>query len=87
MAEEGTRASERLLLRLTGGVAVARTRIVARWVGWAAVLGGLLYMAVGVAVGYSGFEKPGGLAIQLLSLIFVVGVLVGGVRTEQPVAQ
>jgi hypothetical protein len=44
-------------------------------------------MAVGVAVGYSGFEKPGGLAIQLLSLIFVIGVLVGGVRTEQPVTQ
>lgn len=39
-------------------------------------------MAVGVAVGYSGFEQPGDLFIQSLFLIFMVGVLLAGVRRE-----
>jgi hypothetical protein len=55
---------------------------VARGLGWIAVLGGVLYMAVGVAVGYSGFEKPGDLVIQSLFLIFMVGVLLAGLRRD-----
>jgi hypothetical protein len=83
--EWGLQSYFRLLLGLTFvlfGVAIARTGIVFRWLGWIAVLGGLLYMAVGVAVGYSGFEKPGDGVIQLLFLIFVVGVLVAGIRRK-----
>ncbi len=76
----------RLLLGLTlvlFGVAIARTGIVFRWVGWVGVLGGLLYMAIGVAVGHSGLEQPGGLAVQLLFLVFMVGVLAAGLRGEE----
>jgi hypothetical protein len=83
--EWGLQRYFRLLLGLTivlFGVAVARTGVVARWLGWIAVVGGLLYMAVGVTVGYSGFEKPGDLFIQSLFLIFIVGVLLAGVRRE-----
>jgi hypothetical protein len=83
--EWGLQSYFRLLLGLTivlFGVAVARTGVVARWLGWIAVLGGLLYIAVGVAVGYSGFEKPGDLVIQSLFLIFMVGILLAGVRRE-----
>ena len=43
-------------------------------------------MATGVAVGYSGFEQPGGLVIQLLFVIFFLGVLVAGVRKREPTA-
>jgi uncharacterized membrane protein YoaK (UPF0700 family) len=43
------------------------------------VLGALLYMAIGVAVGHSGLEQPGDL-VQVLFLIFMIGVLVAGVR-------
>lgn len=83
--EWGLQSYFRLLLGLTivlFGVAVALTGVVARWLGWVAVLSGLLYMAVGVAVGYSGFEKPGDLVIQSLFAIFMVGVLLAGVRRE-----
>jgi hypothetical protein len=50
----GLQSYFRLLLGLTFilfGTAVARTGLVLRWLGLSAVLGGLLYMAVGVAVG------------------------------------
>ena len=86
--EWGLQAYFRLLLGLTiilFGWAAVRTGFVARWLGWIAVLGGLLYMAVGVAVGHSGFEKPGGLAILLLFFVFMVGVLVAGMRKDQAV--
>ena len=63
-------------------MAIARTGIVYRCLGWVAVLGGLGYAAIGIAVGYTGFEKPGTLAVQLLFLIFAVGVLVAGVRRK-----
>ena len=43
-------------------------------------------MATGVAVGYSGFELSGGLVIQLLFVIFLLGVLVAGVRKREPTA-
>lgn len=75
----------RLLLGLTlvlFGVAIARTAIVFRWLGWLAVLVGVLYGATGVAVAYEGLETPGDLVIQLLLLAFAVGLLVAGVRGE-----
>jgi hypothetical protein len=44
---------------------------------------GVLYAAVGVAVGYSGFEEPGGLLTSLLLLVFMIGVLATGVRRTE----
>jgi hypothetical protein len=84
--EWGLQSFFRLLLGLTFvlfGVAIARTGLVFRWVGWVGVLAGLLYMAVGVAVGHSGLEQPGGLVIQVLLLTFMVGVLVAGLRKQE----
>jgi hypothetical protein len=69
------------------GAGIARTGIVARWLGWIAVLGGALYMATGIAVGYAGFESgfgdATGDALQLLFLVFVVGLLVAGLRRKE----
>lgn len=79
--EWGIQSYFRLLLGLTYilfGVAVARTGIVFRWLGWVGMLGGLLYLVTGVAVGYKGLGQPGGLVVQLLFLIFAVGVLAAG---------
>jgi len=86
-AEWGLNTYFRLLLGLTAvlfGIAIARTDIATRWLGWAGVVGGLAYMASGVAVAYagfeSGFEAAVGIAAQLGFLIFAVGLLVTGVR-------
>jgi hypothetical protein len=84
--EWGLQSYYRLLLGVTlvlFGVAIARTGIVYRWLGWIGVLGGLLYMAIGVAVGHSGLEQPGDLVIQLLFVIFTVGILVAGLRRKE----
>jgi len=86
-AEWGLNTYFRLLLGLTAvlfGIAIARTDIATRWLGWAGVVGGLAYMASGVTVAYagfeSGFEAAVGIAAQLGFLIFAVGLLVTGVR-------
>ena len=88
-AEWGVNTFFRLLLGLTltlFGFAIARTGIVARWLGWVGVAGGLLYMATGIAVGSAGFESgfgnAAGIPLQLLFVVFVVGVLVVGVRRK-----
>jgi uncharacterized membrane protein len=69
------------------GAAIVRTGLVARWLGWIGMIGGLLYVATGVAVGYSGFESGFGDAtgdlVQLLLLVFVVGMFVTGVRRKE----
>jgi hypothetical protein len=92
-AEWGLNTYFRLLLGLTVtlfGITVIRTGIAARWLGWAGVLGGLSYMASGVAVAYagfeSGFESAVGIVAQLGFLIFAVGLLVTGVRGTPPKA-
>ena len=92
-AEYGMNTYFRLLLGLAValfGTAIARTGIVARWLGWAAVIGGLAYMASGVAVAYagfeSGFESADGIVAQLGFLIFAVGLLVTGVRRKDRTA-
>jgi hypothetical protein len=72
------------------GIAIARTEIAARWLGWAGVIGGFAYMASGVAVAYagfeSGFESAVGVVAQLGFLIFAVGLLVTGVRGDDHAA-
>ncbi len=72
-------------LILFGAVLVV-SLLVPRWLGWVAILGGLLSIANGIDVGYSGLESGFqdatiGLS-QLAILIFVVGVLVVGIRRE-----
>ena len=87
--EWGINTFFRLLFGLTMvlfGAGIARTGIVARWLGWVAMIGGMLYMATGIAVGYAGFESgfgdATGDAVQVLFLVFVVGVLVAALRTK-----
>lgn len=59
-----------------------RAGIVARRVGGAGIVAGSLYAAVGVAVGHTGFGKPGGPVMLMLMLVFVIGVLVAGLRHD-----
>jgi uncharacterized membrane protein len=86
-AEFGTNAYANVLLGLAVilfGIAIARTQIAARWLGWAGVISGLAYMASGIAVAYagfeSGFESAVGIVAELGFLILAVGLLVTGVR-------
>lgn len=84
-AEWGLQSYFRLLLGLTFalfGTAAVRSGIVARWVGGAGILAGALYAAIGVAVGHTGLDKPGGPVVQLLMLTFLIGVLVAGLRSD-----
>jgi hypothetical protein len=67
----------RLLLGLTFvlfGVAIVRTGLVYRWLGGVAVLAGVVYAGIGVAVGYSGLgQRPADLLVTLLFLVFTSG--------------
>ncbi len=87
--EWGINAFFRLLFGLTlvlFGAGIARTGLVARWLGWVGVIAGLLYMATGIGIGYAGFESgfgdATGDAVQILFLVFVVGVLVAALRMK-----
>ena len=81
--EWGAQSYFRLLLGaalLLSGTAILTTRVLAGWVGWIAVLAGILSAAVGVDVGYSGLDSgiqrialP---AFQLIVLVFAIGVVV-----------
>lgn len=76
--EWGLQSYFRLLLGATFvlyATALARTRLVARWATSAGIIAGVLYATVGVAVGHTGLDKPGGPVIQLIMLVFVAGVL------------
>lgn len=84
--EWGLQSYFRLLMGLTltlFGTAAARSGIVARWAGFAGILAGLLYIAIGVAVGHTGLDKPGGPVVQLLMGAFVGGILYSGLRRER----
>jgi len=84
----GLQSYYRLLLGLTFilfGIAIARTGIVSRWLGWIAVLAGVLYGAIGVSVGHTGFEQPGDLVIQVLLAIVMVCRLVDALRRQDPI--
>jgi hypothetical protein len=88
--EWGLQSYFRLLMGLTlalFGTAVARTGIVARWAGFAGILAGLLYIAIGVAVGHTGLDKPGGPVVQLLLGVFVGGIWYSGLRRERRTRQ
>jgi len=93
--EWGAQSYFRLLLGaalLLFGAAILTTRVLAGWVGWLAVLAGILSVAVGVDVSYSGLDSaiqqiavP---AFQVIMLAFAIGVVVAAARGRvgEPVA-
>jgi Domain of unknown function (DUF4386) len=70
------------------GAAAVVSRLVPNWLGVLLVAGGLLSIAVGLSVGYagleSGFQDAIGIALQLVVLVFIVGLLVIGRRAREP---
>jgi hypothetical protein len=70
------------------GATILTTRVLAAWAGWVAVLAGLLSVAVGVDVAYSGlesvFQELAVPAFQLVMLVLAVGVLVSARREREP---
>jgi hypothetical protein len=88
--EWGTQSYFRILLGLSCGlfgVAIVAGRLVAGWLGWLAILAGVLCAAIGVDVGYSGLASPlqDVLNITFLVAVFVfaVGVLATGIRDRR----
>jgi hypothetical protein len=69
------------------GVAIAVSRLLGNWIGWVAVVAGVLSLAIGIDVGYSGlesgFQDVVGVVFQLLALAFVVGILVTELRRRR----
>ena len=76
-----------LALLLVGAAAVV-SRLVPSWLGVVLAVGGLLSLAIGLSVGYtgleSGFQDAVGIAFQLVVLVFVVGLLIVSRRAGQP---
>ncbi len=72
---------------LLAGAALVTSRLAPRWLGALLLLAGLLSIAVGFDVSYSGLESDFqgivAIAFQLVTLIFVVGLLVVGMRSRQ----
>ncbi len=66
------------------GVAAVVSRLVPSWLGVLLAVAGLLSLAVGFSVAYagleSGFQDAVAIAFQLVVLVFVVGLLVAGMR-------
>ena len=72
---------------LLGSAAVV-SRLVPSWLGVLLAVGGLLSLAIGFSVAYagleSGFQDAVGIALQLVVLVFIVGLLVVGRRAREP---
>jgi hypothetical protein len=70
------------------GAAAVVSRLVPTWLGALFGLAGLLSLAIGVSVGYdgleSGFQDAVGIALQLVVLLFSVGLLLVGLRGRKP---
>jgi peptidoglycan/LPS O-acetylase OafA/YrhL len=70
------------------GAAVVVSRLVPSWLGVLLVVGGLLSLAIGFSIGYqgleSGFQDAVGIALQLVVLVFGVGLLVVSRRAREP---
>ena len=71
------------------GAAAVVSRLVPSWLGVLLALAGLLSLIVGISVGYagleSGFQDAVGIALQLVVLVFIVGLLVVARRAREPV--
>jgi Domain of unknown function (DUF4386) len=70
------------------GAAAVVSRLVPSWLGVLLGVGGLLSLAIGFSVGYqgleSGFQDVVGIALQLVVLVFIIGLLVVGRRAREP---
>jgi hypothetical protein len=70
------------------GAAAVVSRLVPTWLGVLLVVAGLLSFVVGVSVSYagleSGFQDAVGIVLQLVFLVFIVGLLVVGRRAREP---
>ena len=70
------------------GAAAVVSRLVPSWLGAVLAAGGLLSLTIGFSVSYagleSGFQDAVALALQLLFLVFIVGLLVVGRRGPRP---
>jgi hypothetical protein len=70
------------------GAAVVLSRFVPSWLGVLLVVGGLLSLAIGFSIGYqgleSGFQDAVGIALQLVILVFGIGMLVVSRRAREP---
>jgi hypothetical protein len=70
------------------GAAAVVSRLVPSWLGLLLVVAGLLSLLVGISVGYagleSGFQDAVGIALQLVFLVFIVGLLIVGRRARGP---
>ena len=89
--EWGFQSYFRMLLGVTFalfGTALLVGRVLAGWVGWAAVVAGLLSILIGLDVGYSGLASGiqdfAGVAFLLCGFAFAVGVLIAGLRQQDP---
>ena len=73
---------------LLAGAALVTSRLAPRWLGALLLLAGLLSVALGFDVSYSGLESGFqgivALAFQLVVLVFVLGVLATGTRRGAP---
>lgn len=69
------------------GAAVVVSRLVPSWLGVLLIVGGLLSLAIGFSIGYqgleSGFQDAVGIALQLVVLVFGVGLLVVSRRARE----
>ena len=66
------------------GVAMLRRAVLARWLGCAAVLAGLAFVANALPVGYRGFQAtPAAMAAVLLLAVTAIGLMVAGFRTPR----
>jgi hypothetical protein len=70
------------------GAAAVLSRLVPSWLGVLLAVGGLLSLAIGISVAYagleSGFQDAVGIALQLVILLFIVGLLLAGRRAREP---
>jgi hypothetical protein len=64
------------------GAAAVVSRLIPSWLGVLLIVAGLLSLVVGFSVGYagleSGFQDAVGIALQLVVLVFAVGVFAAG---------
>lgn len=82
-AEWGLQSYFRLLMGATFilfGTAAARAGIVSKVAAGAGILAGSAFAGIGVAVGHTGLDKPGGPLVYLLMTTFIIGILATGHR-------
>jgi Domain of unknown function (DUF4386) len=89
--EWGLQSSFRVLLGvafLLLGAAAVVSRLVPTWLGILLAAAGLLSFVVGISVAYAGlesdFQDAVGIVLQLVFLVFIVGLLVVGRRAREP---